>query len=134
MATKALQPNQQGTYDTARNSFVRRAPITLKTSAAETASYTTDDGIQCDALTLSLNMNLTASSSPTSIIVTVQGGPDGTIWYDLGIMKTTGGVGQLGAVATGDLYYEGPGAKWIRYKSTIVGTSFTYSVTGTYRF
>jgi hypothetical protein len=129
-ATKIEQPS----YDPTLGRFVRRGTITLKTSAVESSSNTTDDGIRVDALTLSLNANLTASSSPTSLIVTIQGSPDGTVWYDLGIMKTSGGVGQLGAVATGDLYYEGAGAKWVRYKSAVTGTSFTYSVTGTFRW
>lgn len=134
MATTAIQPTLQGTYDTARNGFVRRAPITLKTSAAETASNTVDSGVQCDAITLSLNANLTASTAPTSLVVIIQGSPDGTVWFNLGTMATSGGTGQLGAVATGDLYYEGPGAKWVRYKSTVTGTSFTYSIAGTFRF
>lgn len=134
MATTATQPSNQGTYDNARNSFVRRTAITLKTSAAETSSNTADSGVQCDAMQLSLNANLTASSSPTTLIVTIQGSPDGTVWYDLGVMKTSSGTGQLGAVATGDLYYEGAGAKWVRYKSAVTGTSYTYSITGTMRF
>lgn len=129
-ASKIEQPS----YDATLGRFVRRGTITLKTSAAETSSNTADDGIRVDATQLSLNANLTASSSPTSLVVIIQGSPDGTVWYDLGTMKTSGGTGQLGAVSTGDLYYEGAGAKYVRYKSTVTGTSFTYSITGTYRF
>lgn len=130
MTTKALAPPQdpQPTYDGTAGRFIRRSALTLKTLAAETASYTTDTGIWVEALTVSLNLHLTASSSPTTLDVVVQASGDGTNWF------TVGTFAQLGAVATGDKYLECPGGKYMRYTSTIAGTSYTYSIIGTYRW
>lgn len=128
MATKAVAPpNPQSTYDSTLTKFVRRAPITLKTSGAETSSYSTDDGIYVEAVQLSLTLTVTTSSSPTSLDVDVQGSADGTNWFKLASFAqfTTG---------TGSRYVTCAGAPYVRYVSTIVGTSYTYSISGTYRF
>jgi hypothetical protein len=130
MATKALAvaKDPQPTNDSVAGHFVTRAPITLKTSATEASSNQTDTGVWCEALTLSLHLNVTASSSPTTLDCDIQGSADGTHWFKLGSFA------QLGAVSTGDSYLECPGARYVRPYSTIVGTSYTYSITGTYRF
>ncbi len=130
MATKALAIplDPQPTYDSLFGRDVCKTTLTLKTLAAETASYTTDSGILVGGLRAELQLHLTASTAPTTLDVKVQGSTDGTNWFDLASFA------QLGAVATGDKYLVCVGASYMRYSSTIAGTSYTYSIIGTVRF
>lgn len=130
MATKALALplDPQPTYDSTFGRDVCKSAITLKTLAIESASYTTDTGILVGGLRCELNLHLTASAAPTTLDVKVQGSTDGTNWFDLASFA------QLGAVATGDKYMVCLGASYMRYVSTIAGTSYTYSIIGTVRY
>lgn len=127
------------TYSSGLNRYLRRESVTLKSSGAETSSTNGSTVELGDAGSLSFVVNVTAVSgtSPTLSIV-IQGSDDGTNWHTLAKVGSDGySLGSLGAAvanftATGTVRGTCPAARYVRYSSTIGGTSpsFTYSITG----
>lgn len=115
------------TYSSTLGRFTKRESVSLKASAAETAS-TSGTGVEIDAGSLSLLLDVTAASgtSPT-LDITIEGSPDNSTWFTLGTFT------QKTAVSSERKAF--PGAAFVRSRSVVAGTtpSFTYSVTGTVR-
>lgn len=130
-------PAPQATYSSGLGRFTNREALTLKASAAETAS-TTGTAVELgDAATITATVAVTAASgtSPT-MVVDIEGSDDNTNWFSLGQFGANGyragSVGTAPSNFTAAATARGAvtGAPYIRYKSTIGGTtpSFTYSV------
>ncbi len=118
--------------------YLRRYALTLKAAGAETASTTPNAVDLGDTRTVSLTLAVSAASgtSPT-LSVAIQMSDDDTNYYTVGTFFN-GGF-QYAGVAAGTnitgaatLYATIPAGRFIRYASTISGTtpSFTYSLVG----
>lgn len=117
----------------------RGAPLTLKNSAAETASTTgAASRVAEDFRVAVVTVAVTASAgtSPTLLVV-VEGSSDGSNFFTLGTIGSNGhAVGAIGtSPATFTTSATARGAfvapEYIRYRSVITGSagqSFTYSV------
>lgn len=120
------------------NRWIRGDSKTLKASGAETVS-TTGTGLEGGGHgSLAVIVDVTAASGTTpTLLVDIEGSDDGTNWAVIGTIGSngyrTGSVGTAPAniTATGTHRAFLPAARHVRYKSTIAGTtpSFTYSVT-----
>lgn len=101
-------------YDILLASAVRSS-----TGQSGTVSYPRDEPIRAE-------LDVTASSAPTTLNVRVQHSPDGgTNWYTIGTFTT------IGAVATGreSIPIAPPHSGMLRIDFTVVGTSYTFSAT-----
>jgi hypothetical protein len=120
--------------------IIARDDVSLKTLGAETASTTASAVELGDKATMSLEVyvSLVSGTTPT-MIVTIEGSHDNSNWFTLGRIGLNGfDVGGLATApsnitAAGTYRGEIPAARFVRSKSTIGGTtpSFTYSVGGT---
>lgn len=127
------------TYSPGLNRALRREAATLKASGAETAS-TTGPAVElgdAGALTFVVAVTAVSGTSPTLSLL-IEGSDDGTNWYTIAKVGSDGySLGSLGAApanftGAGTVRGTCPAARFVRYRSTIGGTSpsFTYSVIG----
>ncbi len=118
---------------------IARDDVSLKISGAETAS-TTQPGTELgDKTVMNLTVDVTAfaGTSPT-LLITIEASSDGFTWFTAGLIGSDGyRMGSLGTTpanftTTGTVRALIPAARYVRSKSTIAGTtpSFTYSVGG----
>lgn len=119
--------------------FIQRNDFTLKASSAETVSTngaTVEVG-EGGALSVSVNVTAVSGTTPTMTVV-IEGSQDNTTWYTLGTFGSNGyNVGSVVTAVANFTVAAGPilgalaGARYIRYRSVIGGTtpSFTYVVT-----
>jgi len=118
-------PNRIPTVSTGLGRYLRRFPLTIKASGLEAAS-TTGPAIEVgDSSFAFVLLTVTASSAPTSLNFKIQCSEDGTNWVDSGLT----GMTAVGAVSTATARFYAICGRYIRYVSTIVGTSYTYGVT-----
>jgi len=128
-----------GVFSSGLDRYLNRDDITLKQSSAETASAT-GSGVELgDKASMALIVDVTAATgtSPT-LLVTVEGSNDGSVWYTLAKIGANGVVYGDVAAAPSNFTTAAtvravvPAARFVRSKSTIGGTtpSFTYSVAG----
>lgn len=102
-------------YDILLASAVR----TAGTAQSGTVSYPRDEPVRAE-------LDVTASSAPTTLDVRVQHSSDGgTNWYTIGTFT------QVGAVGTNrqSISVSPPHSGMLRIDYTVVGTSYTFSVT-----
>ena len=111
--------------------------VTTKASAAETSS-TTHGSLSAAAgeSSVLVTVAVTAGSGTPTMTVVVEGSPDGTNWFTLGVVGLSGysvGVGTAPSNFTGAATSYGafPIAPFVRTRSVIGGgtPSLTYSVT-----
>lgn len=98
-------------------------PSALRTAGAGVASGSLS--LPKDA-PLRAELDVTASTVPTTLDVSIQHSPDGgTNWYTLGAFT------QVGAVATArqSIALAAPTSGLVRALYTLVGTNYTFSVT-----
>lgn len=124
-------------FSSALGRWLRRSAVTLKASAAETAS-TTGSAVELgDNASMHVTVDVTAVSGTTpTMTVDIEGSDDNTNWAVIGTFGANGyragSVGTAPSNLTGAATVRGvlPAARYVRHKSTIGGTtpSFTYSV------
>ena len=99
-------------------------PLVLKPLAAETAS-TEGPAVEVgDRRVARLTLNATADTAGTTLDVDVETSSDGETWY------VAGSFTQVGAATPASEQKLFMLDRFVRYNSTIVGTSYTYSVSG----
>lgn len=128
-----------GLFSDGLQRFLERDTVSLKTSGAETASTTGQAQELGDKRTMNLTVDVTAvtGTSPT-MVVDIEGSDDNINWHVLARIGSDGyRVGSVGTApanftTTGTVRCTVPAARYVRHKSTIGGTtpSFTYSVGG----
>lgn len=100
---------------------------TLLASAARTAGTAQSGTVSYPkAANIRAELDVTASSVPTTLDVRVQHSSDGgTTWFTIGTFT------QVGAVATArqSISVPAPHSGMIRIDYTVVGTNYTFSVT-----
>lgn len=114
-----------GKYSSGLNRHIAVDDVTLKASAAETASTTHTAAELGDKARLNLVLNVTAQAGTAPTLdITIEGSNDGTNWYTLGTFA------QKTGVATERKAFVA--ARHVRSRSVVDGTtpSFTYSILG----
>lgn len=98
--------------------------ITLKAAGVEAAS-TEGEAIEVgDRRVARLTLDVTADASGTTLDVDVECSSDGVNWYVSGSFSQVGGTTPASEQKLFML------DRFVRYVSTIVGTSYTYSISG----
>lgn len=126
-------------YESGLARYVERDTVTLKAAGAETAS-TNGAAVELgDAASLFLTLAVTVvTGTLPTMTVNVQGSDDNTNWFTIAQIGASGTV--FGDAASAPTNFTAvatvrcciPAPRYVRYASTIGGTSpsFTYSLTG----
>lgn len=111
-------------FTTAQGQHADIDPVTLHASAARTASGQGPAVAVGDRGVLRLLLDVTAATAPTSLDVVVETSYDGSTWRSLGAFA------QRTAAAQSERKSFSGCDRYARVNYTIVGTSFTFAVTG----
>lgn len=128
-----------GEFSNGLGRYLNRDDLSLKAAGLEAAS-TTGVAIEIgDKAIMNLDVVVSAVAGAGTVLVTVEGSHDGLTWYTLGRIGKDEYLPGFENAATAPAVIDAigtyratlPAARYVRYKSTIAGTSVTYSIGGT---
>lgn len=128
-----------GAFSEGLQRYLSRDDLSLKSSGAETATTTGTAYEVGDASVVAVTVAVTAASGTTpTMLIDIETSDDNSTWFQAGQIGANGyrlgGVGTAPSniTTTGSYRAVVPVSRYVRYKSTIGGTtpSFTYSVGG----